>query len=82
MKIEEKINKVWKELDSKKRICMFGECKEEAIKSHVLQKNGILKQISEDNHLIQLAPSNAFKMEETGIHQFKKTGINEGAAPV
>ena len=77
MRLEEKVHSLWKKLNSKKRICMFGDCKEIAIRSHVLQKNGILKEISEDNHLIQLMPANAFKITETGINQFKKIGINK-----
>jgi len=76
MKIEAKANQVWKNLMTKKRTCMFGSCNEASIKSHVLQKNGILKEISEDNHLIQLMPPDAFKIGETGILQPKRIGIN------
>ncbi len=62
--------------ESKIRFCMFDNCQNRAIKSHVLQKNGILREISENNHLIELLPSNPFEMEEIGISDFKLVGIN------
>ncbi|MDP8268804.1 MAG: hypothetical protein P9L97_08770 [Candidatus Tenebribacter davisii] len=77
MNIDAKINETWKKLHNKERFCMFGKCNEKAINSHVFQKNGILRQMSENNHLIQLFPANAFKVEETGLTQFKKIGIND-----
>lgn len=55
---------------------MFRDCKNVAISSHVLQKNGILKEISENNHLIELKPSDPFKMESEGISEFRSVGIN------
>jgi hypothetical protein len=62
--------------EKKDRRCMVNDCENSAITSHVLQKNGILKQISENNHLIELKPSDPFKIEEQGISQFKLVGIN------
>lgn len=61
---------------NKPRLCMFNNCKHKAIKSHVLQKNGILREISNNNHLIQLLPPNPFQMEEKGIFDFKSIGVN------
>ena len=55
---------------------MFHNCKKQAIKSHVLQKNGILKEISVKRHLIQLVPPNPFQMHEKGIFDFKSIGVN------
>lgn len=63
--------------EKKERICMFDNCNQKTIKSHVLQKNGILREISEDNHLIQLIPANPFEMSEKGISDFKLVGIND-----
>ncbi len=74
--IQTKLNEAWDKINETTRICMFGGCKEHAIKSHVLQKNGILREISEDNHLITLSPSNAYQLEEGFAFQFKKMGIN------
>lgn len=56
---------------------MFDGCSQRAIKSHVLQKNGILREISEDNHLIQLLPPSPFELNEKGISEFKNVGIND-----
>jgi len=55
---------------------MFSDCQEQAIKSHVLQKNGILREISENNHLIQLHPTNPFEVSDKGPIDFKTTGVN------
>ena len=38
----------------KKRICLYHNCTHEAINSHLLQRNGILNHISENNHIYQL----------------------------
>lgn len=62
---------------NKKRLCMYENCREQAIKSHVLQKNGILKQISEDNHLIQLNATNINELENKGMFNFKRIGVND-----
>lgn len=71
------INKARNRATNKNRTCMYGTCNEKAIKSHVLQKNGILKEISEENHLIQLAIPNAFNLVKNGMFEFKKIGIND-----
>lgn len=63
--------------EKKERYCMFNNCTHKTIKSHVLQKNGILREISENNHLIQMVPSNPFEMTEKGISDFKLVGIND-----
>lgn len=55
---------------------MFSSCNDCAIKSHVLQKNGILHELSVDNHLIERVSANPFEMEEKGIADFKRIGIN------
>lgn len=62
--------------EQKKRKCMFSYCEEFAIKSHVLQKNGILKEISFKNHLIERVSANPFEMDNKGIADFQKKGIN------
>jgi len=61
---------------NKTRTCMWPECNKPAIKSHVLQKNGILRQISEDNHLIELRPTNINEIENKGILEFNRSGVN------
>ncbi len=65
-----------RKLEKKARHCMFEDCQNVAISSHVLQKNGILKEISENNHLIELKPADPYKMEKEGISEFKLVGVN------
>ncbi|WP_050378726.1 hypothetical protein [Chryseobacterium sp. Hurlbut01] len=61
-----------------KQKCSFKDCDQEAIKfSHVLQKNGILRNISQDNHLYQFHISSFFNTEKNGKFLMKKIGINE-----
>lgn len=74
--MQKAILKARKKSEKKARNCMFNGCQNRAIKSHVLQKNGILREISENNHLIELSPSNPFEIHEKGINDFKSVGIN------
>ena len=54
-------------------ICMYPDCNNKSINSHIMQKNGILSSIAEDKHLWGLKIDN-FKQEYLG---FKKNGINK-----
>ena len=54
-------------------ICMYPGCTEKSINSHILQKNGILSSIADDQHLWESAV-NHFKKEYIG---FQKRGINK-----
>jgi len=56
---------------------MFNGCQKKAIKSHVLQKNGILREISDKNHLVQFLPPNPFETAEKGMFDFKEIGVND-----
>lgn len=71
-----KLQELWKKAKNKNRICLYGNCKEPAIKSHVLQKNGILREISTDNHLIELRPFVIHDPSEPSKNLFNKTGVN------
>lgn len=62
---------------NKNRKCMHENCNENAIKSHVLQKNGILKEISVKNHLFQFNNTSSFEIEEKGKFELKRVGIND-----
>jgi hypothetical protein len=64
------LNKDWK--------CLYPNCGSSAINSHLLQKNGILSQISENSHLIELVQNDYFKIyngEKTLL--FKINSINK-----
>jgi hypothetical protein len=66
-----------KRSEKKSRQCMFQNCQNKAIKSHVLQKNGILREISKNNHLIQPLPPDPFQYDKKGLFDFKSVGIND-----
>lgn len=58
---------------NRKRECYYPNCNNEAINSHILQKNGILNQIAKDRHIWE-HKNNLFKEE---LYNFSKTGINK-----
>lgn len=62
---------------SAKYKCSYSSCQNLSIKSHVLQKNGILKNISSQNHLYQFADNSTFIQSEKGKFGLKKIGIND-----
>lgn len=52
--------------------CMHPNCSKKSIKSHIMQKNGVLSSISTDRHLWKLSV-NKFKDE---FSEFRRVGIN------
>lgn len=58
--------------------CMAPNCNQKCINSHVLQKNGILSQISLNNHIIEVKPTNIWEINDLGIFKYQEIGINEG----
>ena len=56
--------------------CMAPKCKQKCINSHVLQKNGVLSQISVNKHLIEVKPVTIWELEDEGTLKFQKIGIN------
>lgn len=62
---------------NKSRKCLVDGCEKTAIKSHALQKNGILKQISEKNHLFQFSNVPPFQRAKKGSFELARIGINE-----
>lgn len=64
------INKKWE--------CMVEGCTESAINSHLLQRHGILDNILEDNHMVEMRPMDIFKWnKDASPMTFKKVGLNE-----
>ena len=53
--------------------CFYPSCNKPSINSHILQKNGILSELVEDGHLMQME-INHF---DENIHFFKRTGIKK-----
>lgn len=62
-----------KKAQSNTNFCMHPDCNEKAIKSHIMQKNGILSSIADDQHLWELSVDH-FKQEYIG---FQRKGINK-----
>lgn len=72
------LRKLRKQIAKKKWLCMYDGCKEEAIKSHILQRHGILDNITEDNHMYELRPKDIFRWDANMMPmEFRKVGINE-----
>lgn len=55
------------------RKCLFKNCQNSAIKSHLLQKRGIINQIAKGNHVWELG-MNRYK---PNTFQFQKVGLND-----
>ncbi len=55
--------------------CLFKECNANSIKSHLLQKNGVLSSIAVKKHVVTMYYPDFTKVDEDKI-EFKKTGIN------
>jgi hypothetical protein len=60
----------------KTRKCMYRTCEMPSIKSHVLQKNGILNEISFKGHVIEGVMASSYNLSEKEIAEFKRTGVN------
>jgi hypothetical protein len=65
--------KLQKKANDSVRICMHKGCKKQTIKSHLLQKNGVLSEIAECNQLFAIS-SDLFKEQ---LLNFKQIGIND-----
>lgn len=61
----------------KARNCLVDGCNKGAIKSHTLQKNGILRPISEKNHLYQFSIVSPFQIAKKGNFELARIGIND-----
>lgn len=69
-----------KNLREKNWKCLYEGCGENAINSHILQRNGILSSIAPDGHLYEVKPSDEFSWgakKFTEITQFKRIGLNK-----
>lgn len=72
-KIKNLIFELLERAKSKERECPYKDCNLKSIKSHLIQKNGILNNISENGHLFNLTISpfqpNFFKFQQIGINE-------------
>jgi len=70
-----KFSDICRKAKDKKRCCMYDDCSLEAIRSHVLQKNGILNLIAEKGHLVQLTELNPYEFYNGDLPNLKSLGI-------
>lgn len=67
-----------KNLRNKKWKCIVDSCEGHSINSHLLQQNGILNMIAEDNHVIEVKPIDTFKWSDKDSPlSFKKVSVKK-----
>jgi len=71
---------IQKHVENKKWECLHPECTVDAINSHLLQRNGILNNIIENGHLVEIKANDIFKMEDTGRLGFKHVGVKNAVS--
>jgi len=78
MKPQNIIAKIRANIKKKDCECLFSDCENKSINSHLIQRNGILSNISSDGHLYELKviDVNKFGKEKYPIN-FKKLGIKQ-----
>lgn len=72
------LQNIYKNVHKKQWKCLYPKCNQGAINSHLLQENGILNQISENSHIVELVENDYFniaKGEKTLI--FERNSINK-----
>lgn len=70
------VGNIFKNVYKAKRKCLL--CEENSINSHLLQKNGILSNISSEGHIMQIKPKDFALDHKDGIIDISKIGINKG----
>ncbi|MDO6761408.1 hypothetical protein Q4566_14445 [Tamlana sp. 2_MG-2023] len=72
------ISKISEEESKRKRNCIIDNCNEKAINSHLLQRNGILKNIAFNGHLVERKVKDPYKWTANGeITEFKEIGLKK-----
>ncbi|SFL00260.1 hypothetical protein SAMN05216357_110100 [Porphyromonadaceae bacterium KH3CP3RA] len=67
-----------KNLLNKKWNCIVDDCNHEAINSHLIQRNGILKNLAEDGHVYEVGRKDIFKLDRVKTpFEFKCIGISK-----
>lgn len=74
-----RLQKGRQDIFNKKRYCLLEGCNKLAIKSHVLQRKGILNNITDEtNHFYAIWYPNIYDFITHGSFNIKKIGLNEG----
>lgn len=77
-KDSQRLEKMLKNTLKKQRKCML--CETPAINSHLLQRKGVLNNIEDKGHIVQLRVNNSFKIKKEGLTKVEKVGINKAMA--
>lgn len=78
--IENKLDKVERQIEKRKRQCLYPECEIHAINSHLLQRNGILNNVAEDGHVYEMRVVDAYYRRYTGPMTLRKVGIRQATS--
>lgn len=71
-------SQIQKNIANKKWCCLCNNCSAIAINSHLLQRNGILNILAEQNHLYEIRPKSYFEWDEITLPIiFNRVGINQ-----
>ena len=75
--IENEFDKLERSLVKRKWKCMCPNCNENAINSHLLQRNGILNHVAENGHLYEMRGQNVYTLRYTDVlMEPQKVGVN------
>lgn len=75
----QQIDLIRRKTESRSRKCLLNDCDNKAIKSHVLQKNGILSEMSVNNHLFQFGNASPFNIPipNKRLFELPQIGVND-----
>lgn len=74
------LGKIFENVKKKKWSCLHLDCNEMAINSHLGQQNGILSELENNGHLIQVKPNSAHEWNKKVPIEFKKLGISQSVS--
>ena len=78
LEIANKIDKIERHIEKKKWPCLHPYCKNIAINSHLLQRNGILDNVAENGHLYEARIKGIYRrIHDDEIVVLKKVGIRQ-----
>lgn len=72
---KDEVYKISIEENRRKRKCIINNCNVIAINSHLLQRNGILKNISENGHVVERKVKDPYKWKNGEVSEFRKIGL-------
>lgn len=76
--LKNRLDRERKNILNKNRACLYPNCNNEAIGSHVLQKEILKGIVDSTNHFYALEMIDLFKMEKSGAFKIDKVGIRDG----